>query len=401
MDYDALFAEQIKQLKREGRYRVFAELERPAGLHPRAVWHSPAGPREVVVWCSNDYLGMSRHAVVRDAMRAAIDSGATGAGGTRNIAGTHTLHVQLERALAELHDKPAALTFTSGYAANHASLAALGALLPQCVIFSDEGNHNSMIEGIRRSGAHKIIFKHNDVRDLEAKLCEFPLEQPKIVAFESVYSMSGDIAPVREIAAIAQRHNALTYLDEVHAAGLYGERGAGIAQAQGVAKDIDVIQGTLAKAFGVAGGYIAASAALVDCVRSFGHAFIFSTALPPVIAAGALAAITHLMHSDVERSLLHEHAALLKRMLHDAGIPVLPSRSHIVPVMVGDAQKVRQLTDWLLTERGLYAQPINHPTVPRGTERIRLTPGPFHTPDLIGKLVKALSEAWRVFQLPI
>jgi 5-aminolevulinate synthase len=394
MKYQALFNQRLDQLKREGNYRVFTELERPAGKFPRAIWHSPTGRREVVVWCSNDYLGMGHHRVVRRAMHDAIEAGATGAGGTRNIAGTNHLHVELEKTLAMLHRKPTALTFTSGYVANFTSLAVLGSLLPDCVILSDQENHNSMIEGIRHSGAAKIIFKHNDVADLEAKLAALPLDQPKVVAFESVYSMSGSVAPVRQIASIAKRYNALTYLDEVHAVGMYGEQGGGIAQAQGVEDEIDVIQGTLGKAFGLVGGYIAGSAELVDCVRSFGNGFIFSTALPPVIAAGARASITHLMQSDVERNAQQCHAALLKRALREVGVSTLPSASHIVPVVVGDAIKVKQLTDRLLREHGQYAQPINYPTVPRGTERIRLTPGPFHTSDLIERLVEALDAVW-------
>jgi 5-aminolevulinate synthase len=400
MDYQDLFNQRLDQLKREGNYRVFTELERPVGKFPRAIWHSPQGRREVVIWCSNDYLGMGHHRVVRQAMCEAIDAGATGAGGTRNIAGTNHAHVALERALAKLHRKPAALTFTSGYVANHTSLAVLGSLLPNCVILSDESNHNSMIEGIRRSGAAKIIFKHNDVHDLESKLACLPADQPKIVAFESVYSMCGSIAPVREIAALAKHYGALTYLDEVHAVGMYGEQGGGIAQAQGCEAEIDVIQGTLGKAFGLVGGYIAASAALVDCVRSFGNGFIFSTSLPPVIAAGALASVTHLMQSDYEREAQKCHAAMLKRALRNVGIPTLPSPSHIVPVIVGDAIKVKRLTDKLLDEHGQYAQPINYPTVPRGSERIRLTPGPLHNESLIESFVDALDAAWTELELP-
>lgn len=394
IDYSEIFTTRIDQLKSEGRYRVFADLERPAGTFPRAIWHSPAGRRDIVIWCSNDYLAMGHHPVVREAMRKAIDTGATGAGGTRNIAGTHHAHVQLEHTLMALHHKPAALTFTSGYAANHAALAVLGSLMPDCVILSDALNHNSMIEGIRRSGATKIIFKHNDVDDLEAKLRELSIDQSKIIAFESVYSMCGSIAPVREIVQLAKRYGALTYLDEVHAVGMYGEHGGGIAQAQGVEDEIDVIQGTLGKAFGLAGGYIAGSVALVDCVRSFGSGFIFSTALPPVIAAGARASILHLMQSDAERQLQQRHAGLLKSALRAAGLPVMPSPSHIVPVMIGDASKAKMLTDRLLHEHDQYCQPINYPTVPCGSERIRLTPGPLHTPELIDTFVNALAAVW-------
>jgi 5-aminolevulinate synthase len=394
IDYAGIFTARIDQLKHEGRYRVFAHLERPAGAFPRAIWHSPTGRREIVIWCSNDYLAMGHHPVVRQAMHEAIDAGATGAGGTRNIAGTHHAHVQLEQTLMALHGKPAALTFTSGYAANHAALAVLGSLMPDCMILSDERNHNSMIEGIRRSGATKIIFKHNDVDDLESKLRTLPIDQPRIIAFESVYSMCGSTAPVREISHLAKRYGALTYLDEVHAVGMYGERGGGIAQAQGVEDEIDVIQGTLGKAFGLAGGYIAGHEALVDCVRSFGSGFIFSTALPPVIAAGARASILHLMRSDAERQLQQRHAGLLKSALCEAGLPVMPSPSHIVPVMIGDAAKAKALTDRLLHEHGQYCQPINYPTVPRGAERIRLTPGPLHTPELIHTFVEALCSVW-------
>ena len=399
-DYQQLFAGKLEQLKREGNYRVFTELERPRGRFPCTLWHSPDGLREVVIWCSNDYLCMGHSEVVRDAMHTAIDQGATGAGGTRNIGGTNHWHVRLERTLAELHHKEVALTFTSGYIANHTSLSVLGSILPNCVILSDQGNHNSMIEGIRRSGAHKLIFKHNDLVDLEAKLASLPRAQAKIIAFESVYSMNGNISPVSEIVALAKRYGALTYLDEVHAVGMYGSQGGGIAQTQGVEDQVDVIQGTLGKAFGLVGGYIAGTAQLVDCVRSFGHGFIFSTSLPPVIAAGAQASIAHLMQSDAERVLQQQHAIALKQALHRARIPILPSPSHIVPVVIGDAIKTKQLTDCLLTGYGIYVQPINFPTVPHGTERLRLTPGPGHTPALIQQFVMALDAAWTKFDLP-
>ena len=393
-DYQAVFAGKLNQLKQDGNYRIFTELERPRGQFPRTKWHSPQGLREVVIWCSNDYLCMGHSEIIRNAMHAAIDQGATGAGGTRNIGGTHHGHVQLEHTLSVLHHKEAALTFTSGYIANHTSLAVLGSILPNCIILSDQGNHNSMIEGIRRSGAQKLIFGHNDLTDLEAKLAALPLAQPKIIAFESVYSMNGNISPVREIVALAKCYGALTYLDEVHAVGMYGPTGGGIAQMLGIEDQIDVIQGTLGKAFGLVGGYITGSAALVDCVRSFGHGFIFSTSLPPVIAAGARASILHLMHSDTERILQQHHAAALKQALAEIGIPTLPSPSHIVPVVIGDAIKTKQLTDRLLNGYGLYVQPINFPTVPRGTERLRLTPGPGHTPALIQQFVRALDTVW-------
>ncbi len=389
-DYIALFRARIAGLKTEGRYRSFAELERPAGHFPRARWHTAQGVREVVIWCSNDYLGMGHHDVVRNAMRAAIDAGSTGAGGTRNIAGTHHLHVELERTLARLHGKDAALLFTSGYSANHTALSVLGRQLPNCVILSDAGNHNSMIEGIRRSDAQKIVFAHNNLAELEMHLRALPAEQPKIIAFESVYSMSGSISPIVEICALAKRYGAMTYLDEVHAVGMYGAHGGGVAEALGVANQIDIIQGTLGKAFGLGGGYIAAATEIVDCVRSFGNGFIFSTSLPPVIAAGALASVTHLMHSDEERIAQQGHAAYLKAQLQEVGIPYVHSPSHIVPVLVAGAARVKAVSDMLLNDHGIYVQPINYPTVPRGAERLRFTPGPKHTPELIDGLVKAL-----------
>lgn len=400
VDYESLFTRKLNQLRQDGNYRVFTELERPRGRYPITMWHSPEGLREVVIWCSNDYLGMGHSEVIRNAMHAAIDAGATGAGGTRNIGGTNHLHVQLERTLATLHQKPAALTFTSGYVANYTALSVLGSVLPNCAIVSDAGNHNSMIEGIRRSGAQKVIFRHNDMADLELKLAQLPYEQAKLIAFESIYSMNGNMSPVREVVALAKRYGAMTYLDEVHAVGMYGPKGGGVAQALGIADQIDVIQGTLGKAFGLVGGYITGSADLVDCVRSFGHGFIFSTSLPPVIAAGAQASIEHLMQSNVERQAQQQNATLLKQALRAAGIPTMPSPSHIVPVVIGDAIKAKRLTDQLLHRYGIYVQPINYPTVPRGTERLRLTPGPKHTPDLIAGLVRALSELWVEFDLP-
>ncbi len=403
MNYQAFFGQRLDALKREGNYRTFVELERPAGQFPRVIWHSPTGPREVVTWCSNDYLGMGHHRVVKEAMVQAAEAGATGAGGTRNIGGTNYWHIKLEKTLAALHRKPAALTFTSGYTANFTALAVLGSLLPNCMILSDASNHNSMIEGIRRSGAVKQIFAHNDVRDLEARLAALPKEQAKIIAFESVYSMCGSMAPIREIIALAKQYGALTYLDEVHAVGMYGEQGGGVAQMLGaeVEAGIDLIQGTMGKAFGLVGGYIAASDELVDCVRSFGHGFIFSTSLPPVIAAGAHASITHLMQSNTERAAQRRNVAELKQVLSAAGIPAMAtSQSHIVPIVVGDAIKAKRVTDRLLDAHGVYVQPINYPTVPRGTERIRLTPGPHHMPNLIAELVCALDAVWTEFDLP-
>jgi 5-aminolevulinate synthase len=390
VDYIQRFRDRVGDLKSEGRYRVFAELDRPLGAFPRARWHSNDGIKEVVIWCSNDYLGMGHHAVVREAMRNAIDAGFTGAGGTRNIAGTHHLHVELERTLATLHGKDSALLFTSGYSANQTSLAVLGSLMPHCTILSDAGNHNSMIEGIRRSGAAKIVFKHNDLQDLETQLQKLPADAPKLIAFESVYSMSGSMSPIREICALAKRYGALTYLDEVHAVGMYGPRGGGVAEALGVADQVDIIQGTLGKAFGLGGGYVCAAAEIIDCIRSYGNGFIFSTSLPPVIAAGVLASVKHLMVSNVERSLQSVHATYLKTHLATANIPFVVSPSHIVPVIVPGAARVKAVSDELLRSHGIYVQPINYPTVPRGLERLRFTPGPKHTPELIDSLIAAL-----------
>jgi 5-aminolevulinate synthase len=398
-DYAQAFAGALEDLRAEGRYRVFTELERPSDTYPVARWHSPDGVREVVVWCSNDYLNMAHHSVVLNAMHAAIDAGATGAGGTRNIGGNHHAHIQLELLLAELHGKAAALSFTSGWVANLTALSVLGRVLPDMVILSDRDNHNSMIEGIRRSGAQRIIWAHNDPQDLERHLKALPKSRAKIIAFESLYSMDGSVAPIADICDLAERYGALTYLDEVHAVGMYGASGAGQAEAQGVAARVDIIQGTLGKAFGLQGGYIAASRDLVDTVRSFGPGFIFSTAMPPVIAAGARASIEHLMHSSLERTLQQRHAALLKAKLLEAGLPVMASDSHIVPVMVGDAVLCKQISDELLETHGVYVQPINYPTVPRGTERLRFTPGPKHTPELIEALVNALSTVWTKFGL--
>jgi 5-aminolevulinate synthase len=389
-DYNALFTARLDMLHAEGRYRRFVTLERPTGQFPHARWHVNGATRDVVIWCSNDYLGMGHHPAVRAAMHAAVDAGSTGAGGTRNIAGTHALHVELERTLAALHGKPAGLLFTSGYSANQTALAALGSVLPGAVIFSDASNHNSMIEGIRRSGAQKVIFKHNDVQDLREKLASVPPAQPKIIAFESVYSMSGTISPIAQIAALAKEFGALTYLDEVHAVGMYGAQGGGVAQERGVADQIDVIQGTLGKAYGLGGGYITGSAALVDCVRSFGNGFIFSTSLPPVIAAGALASVRHLQASSEERQLQRKHVGYLRQRLRETQIPFVDAPSHIVPVLVPGAQHVKAVSDRLLEEHGVYVQPINYPTVSRGEERLRFTPGPKHTPELIDQLVEAL-----------
>ncbi|MEN5277901.1 5-aminolevulinate synthase [Brucella sp. TWI432] len=391
MNYDKSFEDLLADMKLDGRYRTFAELERIAGEFPTALWHRPDGQKQpVTVWCSNDYLGMGQHPDVLAAMHEAIDLSGAGTGGTRNISGTNRQHVALEAELADLHGKDAALIFTSGWISNLAALGTLGRVLPNCAIFSDAQNHNSMIEGIRRSGADKFIFRHNDAAHLDELMSGIDPDRPKIVAFESVYSMDGDIAPISAICDVADKHGALTYLDEVHAVGLYGQRGGGVAEREGLAHRLTIIEGTLAKAFGVMGGYVTGPAILIDVIRSMADSFIFTTSLCPHLAAGALAAIQHVKAHPEERARQTANATRLKAMMNDAGLPVLDTPSHILPVIVGDAHLCRLISERLLTEHAIYVQPINYPTVARGQERLRITPTPFHTEAHMHSLIDAL-----------
>ena len=395
-DYRNCVKEHLDNLVREGRYRIFADIERKAGQYPGAYHYPPnKPPQDITVWCSNDYLGMGQHHDVLAAMKNAVDHFGAGAGGTRNISGTHHLIVELEAELADLHGKQAALVFTSGYVANEATLSTLAKLFTNCVILSDELNHASMIKGVVNGRGEKHVFRHNDMEHLENLLATMDHERPKLIVFESVYSMDGDIAPIAEICDLADRYGAFTYLDEVHAVGMYGPRGGGIAEREGLANRVDIIQGTLAKAFGVIGGYITGSPEIIDAVRSFASGFIFTTALPPAVAAGALASIRHLKTSDSERNAQSWHVQILKSLLSDAGLPVIDSCTHIVPVLVGDPIACKMASDLLMERHGIYIQPINYPTVPKGTERLRITPGPLHNYELILQLVAALKDVWQ------
>ncbi|MGX5803416.1 5-aminolevulinate synthase [Bradyrhizobium sp. Arg314] len=401
MNYDGFFAGALARLRQERRYQVFIEIERIAGRCPWAMWQSPDGPREIAVWCSNDYLGMSQHPKVLDAMcKTAMRVGA-GAGGTRNIAGTNSPLVGLEHEVADLHGRPAALIFTSGYISNQAGISTIAKLMPDCLILSDELNHSSIIEGVRHSGAERKIWRHNDVADLERHLASADRHRPKLIVFESLYSMDGDVAPIAEICALAQRYDAITYCDEVHAVGLYGPRGAGIAARDGVMNQVDIIEGTLAKAFGCLGGYIAGASNVIDAVRSYAPGFIFTTALPPSISEAATAAIRHLKTSEVERQRHRDRVERVRSSLAGAGLPLIATDTHIIPVLVGDPERCKMASDLLLQDHGIYIQPINYPTVPRGTERLRITPSPFHDDRLAAALTRAMVDVWRRLDLPL
>lgn len=395
MNYDQIFDQAIDRLHEEGRYRVFIDIMRNKGAYPNArCFHGHNGPKPITVWCSNDYLAMAQHDKVIGAMEEALHDVGAGSGGTRNIGGNTHLHVELENELADLHGKEGALLFTSGYVSNDATLSTLGKLLPGCVIFSDELNHASMIAGIRNSGCEKRIYRHNDMAHLEELLAAEDADAPKLIAFESVYSMEGDTAPIHAICDLAEKYNALTYIDEVHAVGMYGARGGGISERDNAAHRIDIIEGTLGKAFGVMGGYITGEKRVIDCVRSYAPGFIFTTSLSPVLVAGVLASVKHLKGSSEERNAQHRHAAMLKLKFAEAGLPVMDSTTHIVPLMVGDPVHAKKISDILLAEYGVYVQPINFPTVPRGTERLRFTPGPHHTQPMMDELTEALVEIW-------
>jgi 5-aminolevulinate synthase len=402
LDYDSIFKAAIDRLHDEGRYRVFIDILRTKGSFPNAhCFHGHNGPKPITVWCSNDYLGMGQHPAVVTAMEEALHSVGAGSGGTRNIGGNTHYHIQLEAELAGLHGKEGALLFTSGYVSNEAALSTLGKLLPGCIIFSDELNHASMIAGIRSSGCEKRVFKHNDLEHLEQLLEEAPADAPKLIAFESVYSMDGDVAPIAAICDLADRYGAITYLDEVHAVGMYGDHGGGISERDEVAHRVTLIEGTLGKAFGVMGGYVSADKNIIDCIRSYAPGFIFTTSLSPVLVAGALASVRHLKASGEERAAQQAGAALLKTKFRDAGLPVMDSVTHIVPLLVGCPVKAKRISDILLAEYGLYVQPINFPTVPRGTERLRFTPGPTHSEAMMDELTKALVEIWDRLELEL